>query len=190
MVLALVVLLGAAGCMPGYRISNSETNFPNVYVNGIDVGGLTKEETEQKLIDEGWGEPEHMVLRVELPMDVSFELDRGEAGLSMDQGGRRGGRLPLRPRRQHAGQREALFPRRSTRWTWPRTRELDRDYIRAKAEAAVEEFREKTSGESYSIETEKKVLHFVKGAGEMDLDLDALRRGGRGHDGAGDPSGL
>ena len=84
-VLSLALLLGAGALVIGYKIANSDTNFPNVQLNGIDVGGLTREETEQKLLEAGWEDPESMILRVELPMDVSFELNREEAGLPMDR---------------------------------------------------------------------------------------------------------
>ena len=61
---SLAVLAGGAGLYAAYRISNSETNFPNVYVNGIPVGGLTREETEKKLTEEGWGVIENPTLSV------------------------------------------------------------------------------------------------------------------------------
>ena len=78
----------------------------------------------------------HPILQVELPMGVSFELDR----------------------RMAIGEGESL----------------NRDYVREAASAAVQQFREKTAGESYSMDPEGKVLRIVKGAGQMDIDLEKL----------------
>ena len=174
-ILIVTVLLGAGAVILGYKIANSDTNFPNVYLNGIPVGGLTREQTEQKLIDEGWGEPEHMVLRVELPMDVSFELNREEAGLTMD----RQEAVEAAFRYGHDGTMldsvSKYFTARSNRVDVTlEDAELDRDYVREQTLAAVKEFREKTAGDSYFIDTDAKVLHFVKGAGELDIDEEAL----------------
>ena len=41
--LAILLLLGLAGCAYwGYTITNSETSFPNMSLDGIPVGGLTR----------------------------------------------------------------------------------------------------------------------------------------------------
>ena len=40
--LAILLLLGLAGCAYwGYSITNSDTSFPNMSLDGIPVGGLT-----------------------------------------------------------------------------------------------------------------------------------------------------
>lgn len=173
--LALVVVVGTAGVVIGYRISNSDTNLPNVYLDGIPVGGLTQAETEQKLIEQGWGEPETLTLQVELPMGVSIELNRRDAGLVMS----RESAAEAAYRYGHNGsmlENVAMYFRSRTGAVdvADSRPEIDHAYVRAKAEAAVAEFREKTAGESYFIDTEAKVLHFVKGAGEMDIDLEQL----------------
>ena len=171
----LAVLAGGAGLYAAFRISNSETNFPNVYVNGIDVGGLTKEETEKKLTEEGWGSIENPTLTVQLPMDVSVELDRVEAGLSMDKSAAVEAAFRYGHDRDLLDCVKTYFAARLHRVdVGPEAPDLDKDYIRAKTDEAVEAFREKTAGEPYSIDTEKKVMHFVKGAGQMDLDPEKL----------------
>ena len=174
-ILSLAVIAGAAGLLLAYKISDSDTNFPNVYINGIPVGGLTKEETEKKLLDSGWNNPDHQILRVELPMDLSFELNRADAGLV----------IPVENVVEAAfryGHEENLlncvktyFHARHNRVeVGPGQPEVNHDYVREQTAAAVRQFREKTSGESYFIDTEAKVMHFVKGAGQMDLDQDKL----------------
>jgi len=47
LVLALMILGGLV--FLAIHVSESDTNFPNVYLNGIDVGGLTQAQTLEKL---------------------------------------------------------------------------------------------------------------------------------------------
>ena len=144
----LAVLAGGAGLYAAFRISNSETNFPNVYVNGIDVGGLTKEETEKKLTEEGWGSIENPTLTVQLPMDVSVELDRTEAGLAMDKSAAVEAAFRYGHDRTLLDCVKTYFAARLHKVdVGPEAPELDKDYIRAKTDEAVEAFREKTAGE-------------------------------------------
>ena len=174
-ILCLGVLVGGAVMLAAYKISNSDTNFPNITLNGIPVGGLTREETEKKLVASGWGDPEGQTLRVELPMNLSFELNRAEAGLvpSLEDAVKSafsyGHDLPL------LDCVKTYFHARHNRIELgPGQLEPDHDYVREKTAEAVKQFREKTAGESYFIDTEEKVMHFVKGAGQMDLDQDKL----------------
>ena len=172
---ALVVLLGGLGIYAAHRISNRQTNFPNVYLNGIPVAGLTRAETEKKLAEQGWDDPEVLTLHVKLPMDVSFDLDRCEAGLVMSKEeaaaaafayGRGDNVIENMSDYVHARFGQVDLAKEQG--------ELDRDYVRAKAEAAVKEFMDKTSGESYFLDEKTAVLHVVKGAGALNLDLDQL----------------
>ena len=175
LVVMLLVILTGVGWLLISRKIDGGANLPNVFLDGIPVGGLTKEETEQKLEEEGWGDPALRYLRVELPMDVSFELDRQEAGLMMS--------------REQAAEAAYSYGRSSDQMDNVGTYlgsgfstvdlagergRLNQEYVRQQAAAAVAEFRQKTSGESFFLDTEKKVLHFVKGAGQMDIDLDKL----------------
>ncbi len=174
-VLALLVALGGLGIYAAQRISKSQTNLPNVYLNGIPVAGLTREETEKKLAEQGWDDPEALTLTVKLPMDVSFELDRCEAGLGMTREeaaelafryGHGDNMLDNMSKYLHARMGQVDLAREQG--------ELDREYVRTRAEAAVKEFMEKTAGESYFLDEKAAVLHVVKGAGALNLDLDQL----------------
>ena len=90
---SLAVLAGGAGLYAAFRISNSETNFPNVYVNGIDVGGLTKEETD------GRGLGQHREPDPDRAAAHGRERGAGPHGGGPCHGQERrgGGCLPLRP---------------------------------------------------------------------------------------------
>ena len=67
-------------------VSESQTNFPNVRLNGIDVSGLTQTETLEKLNAAGWDADAAEPMVVSLPMGVSFELDRRTAGVEQAKG--------------------------------------------------------------------------------------------------------
>ena len=51
---SVFVLLISAAAIGGYIVTGSDTNYPNVRINGIDVGGLTKEQTLAALDEQGW----------------------------------------------------------------------------------------------------------------------------------------
>lgn len=174
-ILCLAAILGGLGIYAAHTVSNITTNFPNVVLNGIPVGGLTREETAKKLSEQGWDDPAALTLHVKLPMDVSFDLDRGEAGLIMSCEEA----AELAYRYGHGSSvvenvDDYLHARMGQVDLTAEKGEIDHEYVREKAAAAVQEFMDKTSGESFFLDEETGVMHFVKGAGTMDLDLDQL----------------
>ena len=77
-VLALIaaVMVGAAAGVN--YISKINTIFPNVRVDGIDVGGLSLEETADRLTEHGYNVMGDDAVTVELPLDVSFTIRADE----------------------------------------------------------------------------------------------------------------
>ena len=51
---SLLLALICGALYAGSCVSASETNLPNVFLDGIDVSGLTKEETVARLQEQGW----------------------------------------------------------------------------------------------------------------------------------------
>ena len=82
-VLAVLVLLAGGAVFAGRQITLSETNLPNVYVGGIYVGGMTKEETRAELDRQLWDQSVSGTLAVTLPMDVHFSVDYTKAGANI-----------------------------------------------------------------------------------------------------------
>ena len=80
LVISLLIALVGGALYAGSCVSASKTNLPGVYLNGIDVSGLTRDETETLLGAQGWEEEAATPLTVQLPAGVSFEVDRAEAG--------------------------------------------------------------------------------------------------------------
>ncbi|MBR3585321.1 MAG: hypothetical protein IKO00_04810, partial [Oscillospiraceae bacterium] len=79
--LAILLLLGLAGCAYwGYSITNSDTSFPNMSLDGIPVGGLTRRELAQRLTEQHWPGLDSSTLTVVFPLNLTCTLDRNQAG--------------------------------------------------------------------------------------------------------------
>ena len=83
-VISLLILLLLAAVCGGYFVTNSTVNLPHLSLDGIAIGGLTEAETAQKLKAEGWDRLNDVPLQVTLPLDISFHVDRRQAGASLN----------------------------------------------------------------------------------------------------------
>lgn len=78
---AILVLLALAGCAYwGYRITSSDTSLPNMYLDGIPVGGLTRAELADRLTQQQWPGLKNSSLAVSFPLNLSCTLDRAQSG--------------------------------------------------------------------------------------------------------------
>ena len=82
---AVLVLIISAAAIGGYIVTGSDTNYPNVRINGIDVGGMTKEQTLAALDMQGWDDIVDKTLVVTLPAKVSFKVDYVTAGMKLSR---------------------------------------------------------------------------------------------------------
>ena len=171
--LALVVCVGAMVCSD--LISASDANLPNVYVDDIYVGGMTKEQTAQALRDAGWEKKNGGTLRVELPEDVSFELDYLKAGItvSVEEIAEKAYAYG------HSGDNisnlvtyveDMLVPQDLGGYE----SSLNEEYIASAVNEAVDAFEKATEGEEYKVNEEASTLELVKGAGQVTIDRAAL----------------
>ena len=178
-VLAALLFLVAAVCMgltwAGWRVSSSPCNLPRVYVGGIFVGGMDEEQTRRTLEAAGWQASADEPMTVKLPADVSFTLDVVKAGamFSLEEA------VSLA---HHYGHDRDWFGNLYT-YLKNTLRPVDvsgeygglrEDYIREETERALARFREKTADRGYERDEEKQVLRLMKGAGQMELDVDRL----------------
>ncbi len=173
---SLVLGIVCGALYAGSCISTGNTNLPNVYLDGIDVSGLTKEETEARLKAQGWERANRMPLTVALPAGQSFELDRLAAGAVQSTQeavdavfayGHSGNWL--------ADLRCWLSARVSPKELGEFTARLDDAYIAQQVDAGLESFREATAGtEEYTVNKETATLDIVKGAGKLELDRGKL----------------
>ena len=172
--LLLALLCGAL--YAGSCVSTSDTNLPNVYLDGIAVGGLTKEETAALLTEQGWDQESQRPLTVELPAGVALEIDRGKAGAA----------LPLQK-----AVNAAFAYGHSGSWLgdlacWLRTSaspvnlgnftvSLDERYLNDAVAEGLAAFAEATgAGEAYTVDKENERLVMCKGAGAITLDAGKL----------------
>ena len=171
--LALIVCVGAVA--GAYLVTNSDTNMPNVYLDDVYVGGLTKDETIRALDEAGWDKNRGGTLTVTLPEGVSCELDFLRAGA-------------YQPKEEAAefafryGHTADMFDNLETYLKGMldsvdlsrKEFTIDRAYVAAAVDEAVDEFETVTEGEEYVINEEALVLEAVKGAGQVTLDRAAI----------------
>ena len=79
--LALLVLAAGGGAYGAYRVSQLDTNYPNLSVNGIPVGGLTREQTVEALNAAGWETRLSTPLTVTTLGGQSFTVDPLKSGV-------------------------------------------------------------------------------------------------------------
>ena len=177
LVLALLIVGGLV--FLAIHVSESDTNFPNVYLNGIDVGGLTQAQTLEKLNAAGWDEDAAQPMVVTLPMGVSFELDRRTAGAALTAETAAAAAY----RFGHSQDAYAnllnyvgsLTNQTDVALSYPI---LDEDYVRQETKKALAAFDEKVSGSPEpEVDLENAVIRSVKGAGELSLNEDAIVNG-------------
>ena len=79
--IAFAVIICMAGLFLGYAVTNGDENIRYVYIGDLNVSGLTREETEQLLINSGWKTREQSPLIVTTLRGVRFEVDPVRSGV-------------------------------------------------------------------------------------------------------------
>ena len=73
--LAFAVIIAMGGLFLGYWVSNGERNLSYVYVGDVNVSGKTRDETEEILRSNGWGDRETTPLTVTTFRGEQFRVD-------------------------------------------------------------------------------------------------------------------
>ncbi len=161
----------------GYKLSHSPYILPNVYANGVNVGGMTVEQARQLLEQAGFDETAEGRLRVKMPMGANFKLLYSESGarlgsqsaadIAFDYG--------------HSGNWYADFFKYVSNIMMPVDivyfdKTLNYDYINAAMDEAIARFNERASDAEIDIDLENGWLSLLKGAGELEIDKQALYR--------------
>lgn len=175
--LSVLILLSAGIASAGYRITNSPVNLPHVYIGGIFVGNMTQEETLAALDAAEWEDNAALALRATLPANTSFKVDARDAGAVFT----REEAAVAAYRYGHDGNWLSNLAVYLKNMIDPVDVNedglaLDQDYIRRRAESGIEKFKLNTAaGDApYTVDQENEELCMVKGAGQMEIDLDAL----------------
>ena len=175
-IVAFITLGSVALYFVGKNVSESDVNLPNVYVDGIHVGALTKDQTRELLISEGWLERNSGTLKVTIPKDVSFEVDYVDSGasLTLDK--------VVEDAYNYGHDRSIL----NNTKTWVRglmkakdvgtvKKQLNTELISATVDEAIAIFDDIVACmPGYEVDMEKAVLRMEKGAGEASLNREEL----------------
>ena len=174
-VLCLAVLAVCGTAVWGYTVSVDEHILPNIYVGGVDVGGMTKTEADQALRDAGFDALEGRSLAVRLPAGAKFAVDYLRSGAVMS----RSEAVDLAYALGHGGN---VF---TNLWSWvesrlapvriePGTRALDEQYIRSCMDGGILSLDTKLNQTAWVADVPTERLLLFKGAGGVELDTDAL----------------
>lgn len=174
-VLCLLALALSGAAVWGYSLSVNGLNLPNVYVDGVFVGGMTPEQTAAALRDAKWDAYEGESLTVTLPAGADFTVDylRSGAVLSRDDA------VAAACAYGHEGD---VF---SNLWHWLANhlrpvdvlsddRPLDKSYLLSRIDEGVLRLDEKLNRPAYTVDQAGERLMLFKGAGGVELDTDAL----------------
>ena len=175
-VLAVLVLLTGAAFFAGRQITLSQTNLPNVYVGGIYVGGMTREETRAELDRQLWDKSVSAILTVDLPMDVNFRVDytRAGANLTAEKAAEAAYRYG------HDGSwLENLFTYVKGLFKPEDVSQeeltLNKSYITKLMNIGIEKYNARMAGYTgYEIDRENSLLVLVKGAGQVEINAEEL----------------
>lgn len=174
-VLLVLVLIAASACYLGYKITNSPQNLPNIYVNGIFVGGMTEQETVAELQKFHWDEDAADSLKVTLLSDVSFEVDMCRSGMMLTKEAAAAEAY----RYGHSGNiidnlLVCAMNYINSMDVIKGTTIIDSEYIRSLITEALQKQDELNPPVERTVDQESQLMTIVKGAGEIKMDADAL----------------
>ena len=174
-VLSFLLLVFCGLGLWGWFIGNGDYNLPNVYLDGIELGGLTKTEAAARLEEKGWDERVAGEMTVKIPGDVSFKLGYVSSGL----------RLSAEKAVEAAyacGRSNNPFV---TLFNYVKNNiipadvdlsrvQVNEEYIRGNIERGIALMDRATAASGHTVDMEKAQLKMVKGAGAIKLDEEAL----------------
>lgn len=177
-VIIILLFLGAAAYGLNYQAKHIDAGnliFPNVYIDGIEVGNMTPEEAAQLLESCNWEKNVSGSLEVRMPMDVKANVDYVKAGVRMSQedaiaAAAAYGREENIYRQLYTYVNSLILPIDVVE----REIVIDSDYVKSVLNEAVEEFNQATADNKYKMDIEASKFEFLKGAGEVKIDEDEL----------------
>lgn len=175
--LVLVILIVGAGVYGCIQVSKLETNFPGVTIDGVDVSGLTEEQTVRLLNDNGWKEKISTPLTVTTIGGHTFQLDPLKAGTG----------VPAEELAEQAydcgrmGNIVTNFISYIKGWLGigdmavvSTGRTADRNYVGSCVDEAIAAVNEIVNVDEYTIDEEAEQIKLKKGAGQINLDRNAF----------------
>ena len=173
LLVAAILVCGLA--VWGYTLSVNGRNLPNVYVDGIFVGNMTREETENALRSANWDALEGESLTVSLPAGASFTVDYLRSGAVLS----REAAVNAACAYGHDGDVFGNLGRWFTNHVSPvdvgsGERVLDETYIRSCMSDGIAAMNGNLRKPVYTLDQKGERLMLLKGAGGIELDTPAL----------------
>ena len=170
----LLVLLAIGVTVAAFFVSHMPNILPNVYVDGVAVGDMTKDEAKSAIIESGWEENSRM-LEVKLLGRSSFELDPCQAGarLTVDEA----------VEAAYAHGHESNWYKNLLSYVDCFFRPVDvnekslvakRDYVLIAVQQGIDELNIVLGDGTYTVDEENSALVLTKGAGQLELDAEAI----------------
>ena len=173
--IVIAVLLCGAAMFAGHAITEGKTNIRFVYVDDTNVSGLTREETEQLLIERGWKDRAEKPLKVTTLRGVSFEVDPVRSGIvnTIDSAVERAyavGHDRDMITNLISAVKAFVHPVNVGGGSEP-----DLAYLDALIDAAQAKIDETLGTEPYTVDTHAAEMTVVKGRDQLQLDRETLR---------------
>lgn len=175
-VLAAVLALVIAGAvLAGVSVTKSNLSMPNLYIASVSVGRMTREQTTQALLANGWQERTDTPLKVTTYGNVSFDVNPLQAGavLSADSA------ADVVMKYGHdRGPLENLYTYitsylKATDLNNQNTA-VNADYINSLISNCTADLAQYLGDGNYTLDTSASALKIMKGAGSMSLDTAGL----------------
>ena len=156
-------------------VTASDTNLPGVYVGSTNVGGLTEKETLELLKGQQWDKSVSGTMTVQLPAGQSFRIDYIRSGAVLTA--------------ESAAAAAYRYGHSSNKFDNLRTyisslitpvditegdKSLNRDYIMTLVTRALERFDKHIGDGSYTVDEAASEMVYIKGAGQITLDAEAV----------------
>ncbi len=156
-------------------VTASDTNLPGVYVGSTNVGGLTEKETLELLKGQQWDKSVSGTMTVQLPAGQSFRIDYIRSGAVLTA--------------ESAAAAAYRYGHGSNKFDNLRTyisslitpvditegdKSLNRDYIMTLVTRALERFDKHIGDGSYTVDEAASEMVYIKGAGQITLDAEAV----------------
>lgn len=177
LIIALVVaaLCTAGLAYAGYKVTNSDTNYPNVHVGDINIGGMTVAETAAAFEESGWNDLLDASLELNLPLGVKEKIAYFTAGMIVpaDEAAQQAFRFG------HSGNwfhnlRTYISCLINEVDVSEEAIKLNEAYIYSNIDSAIKSFDKLMEDKGYSVSEETKTLTMLKGAGKVQIKRDEL----------------
>lgn len=168
----ILIVLAAGLTIGGYMVTTGTTNFPNLRVGGVAVGGMDKAATKAAIENSGWDEKASVPLKVTLLNRVSFDVDLYESGAmhTVDEA------VEAACTYGHTGNWYVNLFEYAKCFLRPvdvneTTIVYNGEYIKEQCQKGIDLLNDELGDGDYSIDKENSLLCMEKGAGQLEFDL-------------------